>query len=90
MDALPPQPDTPKSAGWGEDPWRGQNVGFMNTPSSPPSSMQMVARPEMQVAARPDMQVAATAAFPVNFDDAFQTQVSSFLFKKCLICKAKL
>ena len=65
MDALPPQPETPASAGWGDDPW-GQNAAFMNTPTSPPNT---------QVAARPEVQV---SAFPVNFNDAFQQQVLHF------------
>ena len=69
MDALPAQPGTPASAGWGDDPW-GQNAAFMNTPTSPPNSAG-----NTQVAARPDVQV---SAFPVNFNDAFQQQVQNF------------
>ena len=67
MDALPPQPETPASVGWGEDPW-GQNAAFMNTPTSPPNSAS-----SMPTSTR---QTSQTSAFPVNFNDAFQPQVN--------------
>ena len=67
MDALPSQPDTPASnVGWGEDPWRGQNVAFMNTPTSPANNAQSNVQAPAQA-----------SAFPVNFNDAFQQQVQN-------------